>query len=71
MTAYVRMVRDYLNSLVPGRELTTDRDLGQGMIEYALIIGVVVLALIVAYQATGLGSAIQGVFSDVKDALTS
>ena len=46
------------------------RELGQGMIEYALIVGVIVLALVVAFQATPLGSAVQGIFQDVRDALT-
>ena len=70
MTAYIRMLRDYVSSVLPGGRLTAGRDLGQGMIEYALIIGVIVLALIVAYQATGLGSAVEGIFTDVRDNLT-
>ena len=70
MMAYVRMVKDYLNALAPNR-VSGSGDLGQGMIEYALIIGVIVLALIVAYTQTGLGSAIAGVFSDVRDELAT
>jgi Flp pilus assembly pilin Flp len=65
------MVRDYINSLAPGRELLRRSDEGQTMIEYALIIGVIVLALIIAYNATGLGSAIEEVFSDTKTELES
>ncbi len=71
MLAYARMVRDYLNSLAPERELLSGRDGGQGMIEYALIIGVIVLALVIAYQNTGLESAISGVFADTKNELTA
>ena len=62
MIAYIRMVRDYVNSLAPGRELLSRSDQGQGMIEYALIIGVIVLGLVIVYQTTGIASAIGGVF---------
>ncbi len=71
MLAYARMVRDYLNSLAPERRLLSGSDEGQGMIEYALIIGVIVLALVIAYQNTGLSSAIAGVFSNTKNELTA
>ena len=37
------------------------------MIEYALIVGVIVLALIVAYQTTPLGSAVGGIFESVAE----
>ena len=66
MIAYVLIVKDYLTGLWADHAPAYGRDLGQGMIEYALIIGVIVLALIVAYTQTGLGSAIAGVFTDVK-----
>jgi Flp pilus assembly pilin Flp len=69
MLAYTRMVRDYINSLAPGGELLSGSDEGQGMIEYALIIGVIVLALVVAYTQTGLGSAIAGIFEETKTQL--
>ncbi len=62
MLAYARMVRDYINSLAPGRELLSRGDEGQGMIEYVLIIGVIVLALIIAYTNTGLGDAVEAIF---------
>jgi Flp pilus assembly pilin Flp len=64
MLAYARMVRDYINSLRYERELLSASDQGQGMIEYALIIGVIGLAMIIAYTQTGLGSAVTGIFED-------
>ncbi len=69
MLAYARMMRDYVNSLAPERELLSGSDEGQGMIEYALIIGVIVLALVIAYTQTGLGSAITGIFEKTKTQL--
>ena len=56
-------LRDYLRRLTPASEL------GQGMIEYALIVGVVVLGLLVGYQATPLGGAVSGVFTSVRNQL--
>ncbi len=64
MLAYALMMREYLKSLAPERGLLSGSDEGQGMIEYALIIGVIVLALVVAYTQTGLGSAITAIFED-------
>ncbi len=69
MLAYARMMRDYISILAPERELLSGSDEGQGMIEYALIIGVIVLALVVAYTQTGLGSAITGIFAETKTVL--
>ncbi len=61
MTAYAGLAHRYLLRLLRGREA------GQGMIEYALIIGVIVLTLVVAYQATPLGSAVSGIFESVAE----
>ena len=61
MTAYYGLAHRYLGRLLRGREA------GQGMIEYALIIGVIVLALAVAYQTTPLGSAVGGIFESVAE----
>ena len=49
MTANAGLAHRYVGRLRRGREA------GQGMIEYALIVGVIVLALVVAYQTTPLG----------------
>ncbi len=61
MTANVGLAHGYLGRLLRGREA------GQGMIEYALIVGVIVLALAVAYQVTPLGSAVSGIFESVAE----
>ena len=44
---------------------------GQGITEYALILGLVVLGIWVAVSNTGLGTAITGVFGAVKGYLTA
>ncbi len=41
---------------------------GQGMVEYALIIGLVAIVLIVAI--TGMRGGIEGVFNRIRDTLT-
>ncbi len=61
MTAYAGLAHHYLLRLLRGREA------GQGMIEYALILGFIVLALVVAYRATPLGSAVSGIFERVAE----
>ena len=61
MTANAGLAHHYLLRLLRRREA------GQGMIEYALIVGVLVLALVVAYQATPLGSAVSGIFARVVE----
>ena len=40
---------------------------GQGLTEYALILGLVVLGLWIFINASGLGSAIPQIFTGVKD----
>ena len=65
MTAYDGLAHRYLRRLLLGREV------GQSMIEYALIIGVIVLALVVAYQTTPLGSAAGGIFESVAEEASS
>lgn len=61
MTAYAGLAHRYLGRLLRGREA------GQGMIEYGLIVGVIVLALVVAYQAKPLGSVVVGIFERVAE----
>ena len=61
MTAYAGLAHRYLGRLLRGREA------GQGMIEYGLIVGVIVLALLVAYQAKPLGSVVVGIFERVAE----
>lgn len=46
------------------KRLMTEEE-GQGMTEYALIVGLVVLGIWVAVSATGLGAAITGLFGRV------
>jgi pilus assembly protein Flp/PilA len=49
------------------RRLGSEED-GQGMVEYALIIGLVAIVLIVAIQ--GMRGGIAGVFDRIRDTLT-
>ena len=43
---------------------------GQGITEYALILGLVVLGIWVAIQTSGIAPAISSLFNDVKDVVT-
>lgn len=50
------------------KRLLTDKR-GQGITEYALILGLVVLGVWAAVVLTGLGPAISGIFADVTAAV--
>jgi Flp pilus assembly pilin Flp len=52
------------------KELLTDKR-GQGMTEYALILGLVVLGIWIAVSATGLSDAITGLFGNVATQVNS
>ncbi len=51
------------------KRLATEEE-GQGMSEYALILGLVVLGIWVAVKSSGLGAAITTVFGNVKAVLS-
>ena len=48
---------------------TLERDEGQTFVEYALILAVVVVALLLAVTWTGLGTAIQNAITQVSNAI--
>lgn len=48
----------------------TGRELGQGMLEYALILGLIVVAIIGAFTFFDLGGLISGIFADVESAIS-
>jgi Flp pilus assembly pilin Flp len=52
MMAYIAMARAYLGGLVG------DRELGQGMVEYTLIVGTISLVIVAAFLTTGIGDSI-------------
>lgn len=52
MTAYVKMVADYIRAPFVGD------DAGQNMVETALIIGLMSLVLVVAFVTTGITTAV-------------
>ena len=45
--------------------LFEDRDEGQGMVEYVLILGVISIGVIIAFQTTELSTAIKGLSDDI------
>lgn len=49
----------------------TGRELGQGMLEYALILGLIVVAIIAAFAFFDLTGLISGIFADVEPAISS
>jgi Flp pilus assembly pilin Flp len=59
MLAYISMARAYLGGWVG------DRELGQGMVEYTLIVGTISLVIVAAFLTTGIGGAITGLASEV------
>jgi len=59
MMAYIAMARAYLGGLVG------DRELGQGMVEYTLIVGTISLVIVAAFLTTGIGASIEGLASQV------
>lgn len=46
------------------------REQGQGMLEYALILGMIVVAIIAAFTFFDLGGLISGIFSKVDSAVS-
>ena len=59
MTAYVSMARAFLANWLG------DRELGQGMVEYTLIVGTVSLVIVAAFLTTGIGTSIATVAEGV------
>jgi Flp pilus assembly pilin Flp len=58
----MRMVR-----LRPRRAAVAGHEVGQGGLEYALVAGVVVVAVIIAYQGFDLGSIVSGGLQRLQD----
>ena len=58
---YARMLKDY----VAARFVRVSDDEGQGMVEYALIIGVISIILIAAFLTTGIEGAITGLANEI------
>ena len=52
------------------RSYLTGGEQGQGMLEYALILGMVVLAIIAAFAFFDLSGVVQDVFSNVSEAIS-
>ena len=59
MTAYVSMARAFLANWLG------DRELGQGMVEYTLIVGTISLVIVAAFLTTGIGTSITNLASEV------
>ncbi len=59
MTAYVSMARAFLANWLG------DRELGQGMVEYTLIVGTISLVIVAAFLTTGIGTSITSLASEV------
>lgn len=59
MMAYIAMARAYLGGWVG------DRELGQGMVEYTLIVGTISLVIVAAFLTTGIGTSITTLASEV------
>ena len=58
---YARMLKDY----VAARFIRVSDDEGQGMVEYALIIGVISIILIAAFLTTGIEGAVSGLATTI------
>jgi Flp pilus assembly pilin Flp len=63
MTAAIRMMRDYLDARLGGREE------GQGMVEYTLILGTISIVIVAAFLTTGITAAIGGLATDIGTAI--
>jgi Flp pilus assembly pilin Flp len=61
MVPTFRMMRDYIQALLGGREL------GQGMVEYTLIIGTISLVIVAAFLVTGISGSIQALATDIQN----
>jgi Flp pilus assembly pilin Flp len=59
MMAYIAMARAYLGGWVG------DRELGQGMVEYTLIVGTISLVIVAAFLTTGIGDSIKFLAQEV------
>ncbi len=64
---YARMLKDYLAAKF-GR---TSDDEGQGMVEYALIIGVISIILIAAFLTTGIAAQVAALATTIVAGLAT
>jgi Flp pilus assembly pilin Flp len=60
MTAYVSMARAFLANWLG------DRELGQGMVEYTLIVGTISLVIVAAFLTTNIGTSISELASEIS-----
>jgi Flp pilus assembly pilin Flp len=68
MIAMIAMTRAYLTDWL-GADL--DREEGQGMVEYTLIIGTISLVIVAAFLTTGISSAIGNLAASIATAISA
>ena len=66
----MKSLMDQVVLFCQGTKLRCDDQKGQTMVEYALVIGLIVVGLVVAWNLTGLTTAVNDLLTKISDAAT-